>query len=117
MSLLPIQYVAKPWGSETIWARTDKYVGKILSILEGARLSLQYHNIKDETIHILSGEIIFTYEENNKLLTRVLSSGTSFHIPPGTKHRMQALKFTRILEASTSELDDVVRMEDDYGRI
>jgi mannose-6-phosphate isomerase-like protein (cupin superfamily) len=112
--------VVKPWGYELIWGHTDKYVGKILHINAGQALSLQYHNIKDETIMVQYGRIqleYFTASEgvkNKHILDMV--PGDSFHIKPGLRHRMIACQDADIVEVSTPELDDVVRLEDRYGR-
>ena len=108
--------VPKPWGHETIWAHTDKYVGKILHIKAGHALSVQYHNHKDETIHLLSGELIYRVKLGQELEDVTLKRGESFRITPGTVHQMEAVTDCEILEASTSELDDVVRIQDRYGR-
>jgi len=108
--------VEKPWGHELIWARTDRYVGKILHIKAGHALSLQYHNVKDETVHVLSGRMRFQTGAGEKLEDRVLEAGESFHITPLLRHRMIAETDCDVLEASTPELDDVVRLEDRYGR-
>lgn len=108
--------VEKPWGHEIIWARTDRYVGKVLHIKAGHKLSLQYHQKKDETIHLWSGRMLFVYDEGQGLQERELALGESVHITPGMKHRMVALTDCDILEASTPELDDVVRLDDEYGR-
>jgi len=108
--------VEKPWGYELIWAHTGRYVGKILHIKQGHQLSLQYHNQKDETIYVQSGRLLFIVGEGSDLVEKELAAGTSFHIPPLTRHRMVALTDCDILEASTPELDDVVRLEDAYGR-
>ena len=110
--------VPKPWGHELIFAVTEKYVGKILHVKKGEALSLQYHNQKDETIHIQRGRIqFFTGASPQHPLTEtILESGQSFHITPKLVHRMVALEDTDILEVSTPELDDVVRLEDRYGR-
>ena len=110
--------VPKPWGHELIWAETDRYVGKILHINAGESLSLQYHERKDETIYVLSGELIFEHGPlGDAPLTRVtLQAGESFRITPHLRHRMSAASDCDILEASTPEIDDVVRLEDRYGR-
>jgi mannose-6-phosphate isomerase len=108
--------VRKPWGHETIWAHTDRYVGKILHINAGHALSVQYHNEKDETVHLLSGELIYRVQTGDKLEDVKLSRGQSFRICPRTVHQMEAITDCDILEASTSELDDVVRLQDRYGR-
>lgn len=109
--------VDKPWGHELIWARGDAYVGKILHIEQGHCLSLQYHEKKDETIHLLSGEILFRVKEGDKLVERRMQPGESYRIVPGTVHQMEAVVSSDLLEASTPELDDVVRLEDRYGRV
>ena len=109
--------VEKPWGYELIWALTDRYVGKILHIEPGHVLSLQYHNRKDETIHVLSGEIIFRVKEGDALAERRMRAGESYHITPLTVHQMEAVTAADLLEASTPEIDDVVRLQDRYGRV
>lgn len=109
--------VEKPWGHEIIWAHTNQYVGKVLHILKGHRLSLQYHKQKDETIYVLSGRLSFTVGcAEDDLRVIVMEPGTRYHIQPGLIHRMEAIETTDILEVSTPELDDVVRLRDDYGR-
>lgn len=108
--------VPKPWGHETIWAHSNRYVGKILHINAGHALSVQYHNRKDETVHLLSGELIYRVRLGDKLEDVVLTRGQSFRITPGTVHQMEAVTDCDVLEASTNELDDVVRLEDRYGR-
>ncbi|HTD59897.1 MAG TPA: cupin [Gemmatimonadaceae bacterium] len=112
----PIRTVPKPWGHETIWAHTDVYVGKILHIKAGHALSLQYHNLKDETIHLLSGEMIYRVKVENQLLDVGLKAGESYRNLPGTIHQMEAVTDCDVLEVSTPHLDDVVRLEDRYGR-
>jgi mannose-6-phosphate isomerase len=112
----PIRTVPKPWGHETIWAHTDVYVGKILHIKAGHALSLQYHNLKDETIHLLSGEMIYRVKVENQLLDVGLKAGESYRNLPGTVHQMEAVTDCDVLEVSTPHLDDVVRLEDRYGR-
>jgi quercetin dioxygenase-like cupin family protein len=109
--------VPKPWGHELIWAHTDRYVGKVLHIDAGQKLSLQFHNFKDETIHMLSGRMNFEVEENGVMVVRTLLPGDSYHIPPKAKHRMEAEETCEVLEASTPHLDDVVRLQDAYGRV
>ena len=108
--------VPKPWGHETIWAQTDQYVGKILHINAGHALSVQYHNKKDETAYLLNGELIYRVKLGDKLEDMRLTRGQSFRITPGTVHQMEAVTDCDVLEASTSELDDVVRLQDRYGR-
>lgn len=109
--------VAKPWGHELIWARTDRYVGKILHIKAGEALSLQYHRVKDETIMVLAGrmQLVF-FADGEEPRSRELGPQEPFAIAPGLRHRMIAIEDTDVLEVSTPELDDVVRLEDRYGR-
>ena len=116
MSALQETRVEKPWGYEIIWARTDRYVGKILHLRAGEALSLQYHRVKEETIRVLSGRMRFDTEDEQGTRSTILAPGDGAHIPPGTRHRMEALEECDILEVSTPELDDVVRLEDRYGR-
>jgi dTDP-4-dehydrorhamnose reductase/mannose-6-phosphate isomerase-like protein (cupin superfamily) len=112
-----IRRVDKPWGHELIWAHTDRYVGKILHIKQGERLSLQYHEKKDETIFVLTGKMVFEVgAKDGPREDLVLKAGEGFRVTPFTTHRMIALEDTDVLEASTPELDDVVRLEDKYGR-
>ncbi len=111
------QKVDKPWGHELIWARTDRYVGKILFVRAGEALSLQYHERKDETIMVLRGRMVFEHFLEGEPPTRTeLGPCVPFHIPPGMRHRMIAVEDCEIVEVSTPELDDVVRLEDRYGR-
>ena len=109
--------VEKPWGYELIWAKTDRYVGKILHIEPGHVLSLQYHETKDETIYLLRGEIIFRVKVDGELREIAMKEGDSYHVTPLTVHQMEAVTPADLLEASTPELDDVVRLEDRYGRV
>ena len=111
-----VMKVPKPWGHETIWAQSDRYVGKILHIDAGHELSVQYHNKKDETVHLLSGEIVYRVKNGERLEDMHLKVGESFRITPGTVHQMVALTDCDVLEVSTPELDDVVRLTDKYGR-
>jgi len=110
--------VPKPWGHEIIWAKTDRYVGKILHVKAGHALSVQYHNRKDETVHLLSGELTYWVKlpGTEELQDMKLKVGDSFRITPGTVHYMEAVTDCDVLEASTPELDDVVRIQDRYGR-
>ncbi len=108
--------VSKPWGHETIWAQSDRYIGKILHINAGHELSVQYHNKKDETVHLLSGEISYRVKSGDVLEDVRLRVGESFRITPGTVHQMVAVTDCDVLEVSTPELDDVVRLSDKYGR-
>lgn len=115
--LLPIRRVEKPWGYELIFAHTDRYVGKILHVNPGQALSLQYHEIKDETLYMNEGEVELLVEEDGELVNRMLRAGDSYRIIPFTRHRMIAgANGCDIIEVSTPELDDVVRLEDRYGR-
>jgi len=109
--------VEKPWGHEVIWAKADRYVGKILHIEPGHVLSLQYHNKKDESIYVLTGEIILRIQQGETLIERRVRAGEAFHIPPKQIHQFEAVVVTDLLEASTPELDDVVRLKDRYGRV
>ena len=108
--------VDKPWGYELIWARTDRYVGKILHVRAGHVLSLQYHNRKDETMHVLRGELILRTQPGTTLEERRFTAGQSVHIPPKLIHQIEAVADSDVLEASTPELDDLVRLQDRYGR-
>lgn len=111
-----VRFVQKPWGHETIWAHTDRYVGKVLHIKAGHALSVQYHNRKDETIHLLSGEMIYRVQTDGVLTDMRLRAGESYRNEPGTIHQMEAVTDCDVLEASTPDLDDVVRLSDRYGR-
>ena len=109
--------VDKPWGHELIWARTALYVGKILHVRAGEALSLQYHRVKDETIMVLAGRMkLEFFVDGDPPISRDLGPGEPFHIAPGLRHRMIAIEDTDVIEVSTPELDDVVRLEDRYGR-
>jgi mannose-6-phosphate isomerase-like protein (cupin superfamily) len=109
--------VEKPWGYELHWAKTDRYVGKLIHVNAGHALSLQYHNRKDETIYLHSGRLLFEIgEQGRALASREMRPGDRVHITPRTVHRMTALEDSDIFEVSTPELDDVVRLEDRYGR-
>ncbi len=108
--------INKPWGYEHIFANTDRYVGKVLFIRKGARLSKQYHELKDETIYICNGKMELYIADNDGERSWTMEEGESFRIEPGVIHRMTALEDCNIFEVSTTELDDVVRIDDDYGR-
>lgn len=108
--------VDKPWGYELHWAKTDRYVGKIIHVNAGHALSLQYHNVKDETIYLWSGRLLFEIQEGERLVKREMKPGERVHVSPKTVHRMTAIEESDIFEVSTPELDDVVRIEDRYGR-
>jgi mannose-6-phosphate isomerase len=111
-----IRHVPKPWGYELIFAKTDRYVGKILHVNQGESLSLQYHEMKDETLYVVEGELRLTIESEGDRRELVLRKGEAFHIPPRLIHRMEAVVDTDVAEVSTPELDDVIRLEDRYGR-
>lgn len=109
--------IDKPWGHEEIFAETPHYVGKILFIKQGEALSLQYHEVKVETLRVLDGSLeLVLGPDPEQLTTHHLESGAVFHVDPGTLHRMIATSDCRLLEVSTNHLDDVVRLEDRYGR-
>jgi mannose-6-phosphate isomerase-like protein (cupin superfamily) len=109
--------VDKPWGHELIWALTDRYCAKILVIETGRRLSLQRHVVKDEWIHVLSGRLRLTLEDDaGTVAERELGPGDSAHVPTGRIHRYGAIERVEVVEVSTPELDDVVRLQDDFGR-
>jgi mannose-6-phosphate isomerase len=109
--------VDKPWGHELIWAVTDRYVGKILTVEAGKRLSLQYHEVKDEWIHVLSGKLRLVLEDDDgQLEERILEPGQGAHVAAHRRHRYVAVERAELIEVSTPELDDVVRLDDDYGR-
>jgi mannose-6-phosphate isomerase len=108
--------VPKPWGYEIVWARTDQYVGKILHINAGHALSVQYHERKDETVYLLKGTLKYWVKVLEEMQDMELREGDAFRITPGTIHDMEAVTDCDVLEASTAELDDVVRLKDRYGR-
>jgi mannose-6-phosphate isomerase len=113
-----VRKVDKPWGYELIWALTGVYCGKILFVEAGHSLSLQFHREKDESWLVQSGRAKLELGEvgEKALNEEVVGAGAAFHYPPGTVHRITALEDTTILEVSTPHLDDVVRLEDAYGR-
>jgi mannose-6-phosphate isomerase len=110
--------VEKPWGYEVIWALTEQYAGKLLSVNAGHQLSLQFHKQKDESWYVLEGraELEFAGAGEKAMSREVVTPGAAFRITPGTVHRIRALEDTLVLEVSTPHLDDVVRLEDVYGR-
>ena len=109
--------VEKPWGHELIWAHTDRYVGKVIVIEAGKRLSLQRHVVKDESIYVVSGHLRLTLEDETGVIGVVeLGAGDHHHVPTGRIHRFEAVERTELMEISTPELDDVIRLEDDFGR-
>lgn len=112
-----VRRVEKPWGYELHFALTDRYCGKVLFVRAGESLSLQYHEVKDETLYLQSGRAEVTLGPAPDSLEVVEAApGASFHMPPGTVHRVHALEDATLLEVSTPELEDVVRLEDRYGR-
>ena len=109
--------VEKPWGHETIYAETDRYAGKVLFVAKGRRLSLQYHERKSETMYLLRGHVRMTVGPAADALHDVdLCPGDAIDLPAGTVHRVEAIEDSEILETSTPELDDVIRLADDFGR-
>ena len=117
MSEAALRRVDKPWGHELIWALTDRYCGKLLVIEQGKRLSLQKHLEKDESIYVLSGTLrLFLEDDMGEVREALLGPGEARHVPTGRIHRYEAVERVELLEVSTPELDDVVRLSDDYGR-
>jgi mannose-6-phosphate isomerase-like protein (cupin superfamily) len=110
--------VEKPWGYELVWAETDRYVGKLLFVRAGESLSLQFHRVKDESwlVHAGRAKLELGSAGDPLLNEEVISAGAAFHFQPGTVHRVTAIEDTTIIEVSTTEIDDVVRLEDRYGR-
>ncbi len=109
--------VDKPWGHELIWALTDRYIGKIIFIEAGKRLSLQYHEEKEESIFVLEGRMVLQLEDSDGELQSIeMEDGDSHRIPVGARHRFSAVKDTKLVEVSSPEIEDVVRVEDDFGR-
>ena len=109
--------VEKPWGHEEIWAQTEKYVGKLMTICSGQRMSLQYHQQKEETIYVLSG-ILQLWESDIETDFKFLKPGEIYHVKPGAVHRFGAFSIDDVvlIEVSTPELDDIIRLDDDYKR-
>lgn len=111
------QRIEKPWGHEVLWAWTDRYVGKILHVRRGESLSLQFHREKDETMSVLTGRVrIETGAEGEPLVPHEMGPGDCLRLAPGTRHRVEAIEDSDLLEVSTPQLDDVVRLQDRYGR-
>jgi len=108
--------IEKPWGYELIWAHTDRYVGKILHINAGHKLSRQYHVKKEETLLVQRGEMRLEIGKEAEMVVTNMHAGNVYHVTPGTVHRMIAITDVDVMEVSTPELDDVVRLEDVYGR-
>jgi mannose-6-phosphate isomerase len=111
-----LRTVPKPWGHERIFAETERYAGKILHIEPGHRLSLQYHERKDETLYVLLGEVYLSVEVEGTMREMRLGPGEAYRIRPGVRHRLRAEAVCELVEVSTPELLDVVRLEDAYGR-
>tara|TARA_R110000787_G_scaffold51408_6_gene121874 strand:+ start:315 stop:647 length:333 start_codon:yes stop_codon:yes gene_type:complete len=110
-----MEVIEKPWGFELIWAKTNNYVGKMIHINPKQRLSLQYHNDKEETVFVVEGTLLNYIDEETP--PQEIPTGQSFHVKPGQVHRFGALnEFVEIIEVSTPHLDDVVRLADDYDR-
>lgn len=109
--------VDKPWGHELLWAVTDRYVGKRLVIETGKRLSLQRHEVKDESILVVSGRLrLYLEDDAGEVQVEELGPGAARHVPIGRIHRFEAIERCELVEVSTPELDDVIRIEDDFGR-
>ena len=114
----PVRRVDKPWGYEVIYAHTERYSGKLLHVRAGEQLSLQFHRRKDEVLYLHEGRVeLELAEPGSEPAATVVEAGRAFHLAPGTVHRLRALEDSVILEVSTPELDDVVRLEDRYGRV
>ena len=110
--------VEKPWGYELIWAHTDRYVGKLIAIHAGKRLSLQYHQKKDEAIYVVQGRLrLHLADADGKIEIHEMGPGESWRICVGRTHRFEAVNDVQLIEVSTPELEDVVRIEDDFGRV
>ncbi len=113
-------YIDKPWGYESLWAHTDQYVGKVLYIKPGRRLSRQYHKVKEETIYVMEGTLVLEIGSGKEMETLKLNRNSTYHIEPGVIHRFCAEESgppVRLMEVSTPQIDDVVRLEDDYNRV
>ena len=110
--------VEKPWGYELIWARAEHYAGKLLFVRAGQALSLQFHREKDESWYVLAGraELQLGNAGEAVLKREVVGPGAAFRFRPGIVHRVRAVEDTTILEVSTPQLEDIVRLEDEYGR-
>jgi mannose-6-phosphate isomerase len=113
----PPRRVPKPWGYEHIWAETDRYAGKLIAIEAGRRLSLQYHERKEESLYVLAGRLRLHIEDAEGEMRHVdLGPGDNAHVPARRRHRFEALERVELIEVSTADLDDVIRLEDDFGR-
>jgi mannose-6-phosphate isomerase-like protein (cupin superfamily) len=109
--------IEKPWGYELVFAVTERYCGKVIFVRAGEQLSLQFHRLKDETIYVQSGRAAFEIgDPGGPLDAEVVNPGRAFRLVAGTVHRVRALEDTVLLEVSTAEVEDVVRLEDRYGR-
>lgn len=107
----------KPWGFELLIAHTPKYAGKVIFVKAGCRLSFQYHRNKDESFYIFSGKVMIETSQNGEQpASSVVQPGNCIRIPPLTRHRMKAIEDTVLFEVSTPELEDIERLDDDYGR-
>ena len=111
-----MRIVPKPWGHELIFAENERYAGKILHLEPGQSLSLQYHERKDETIYVLNGEVSLSVDVDGEMREIRLPAGSAYRFRPGVRHRMRAESGCDLIEVSSPELDDVVRLEDAYGR-
>ena len=111
------QITTKPWGYEELWALTDTYAAKVLFVRRGEKLSLQYHETKEETLRVMRGAMLLDIEVDGELRMQHMIESECVHIPPNTTHRIEAVTDCWIIETSSTELDDVVRLEDKYGRI
>ena len=112
------QKTEKPWGFELLLAHTPRYAGKVIFIRKGHRCSLQYHEKKDESLYVHQGKALLQIEgSNGQLSSTVVNPGHCIRVPPLTRHRLEAIEATTLFEVSTPELDDVKRLEDDYGRV
>jgi mannose-6-phosphate isomerase len=111
-----LRRVPKPWGHELIFAENERYAGKILHLEAGQSLSLQYHERKDETLFVLEGAVALSVEVDGEMKEMWLAAGQAYRIQPGVRHRLRADRSCDIVEVSSPELDDVVRLEDAYGR-
>ena len=113
----PARHVPKPWGYELIWAETDRYAGKLIAIEAGQRLSLQLHERKEESIYVLAGLLRLHLEDGDGEMRHIdLGPGDNAYVPIRRRHRFEALERVELIEVSTPELDDVIRLEDDFGR-
>ena len=108
--------VEKPWGYELVWAKTGRYVGKVIHVRAGHALSLQYHTRKEETLLLWSGRLLFELRTDGRVRRWEMKPGDRVHVAPGTVHRMTAIDDSDVFEVSTPELEDVIRLEDRYGR-